>query len=262
MLNANSSGDGDGYPGDWMRTCNTCKAAVSTLYCHTHLAYFCDSCDERVRAYNSMALPHERVWVSAACENGQAAFSCNTDAASLRLSCDADKHLANFLAHHHHARVPAPPFSDLFTAPSSTYLPDPMFDTEKEVTAPTIDEVDEDEMDSWLLLEPANHDNQMNSGHTYVQELDESFGMEYNSCTKHECQDQNNLQQLQCTHRGDNGSDGVVPVQPFQVKDKEEQQKQQQQQENEYFSRKYEASKAAFINNPSISQTVRFLIFT
>lgn len=260
MLNANSSGDGGGYPGNWLHICNTCKAAVSTLYCHTHLAYFCDSCDERIHVYNSMALPHERVRVSTARENEQAAFSCNTEAASPRLSCDADKYVANFLAHHHHAQVPAPPFSDLFSAPLNTYLPDPMFDTEKEVTAPTADEVDEDETDSWLLLEPDNYDNQTNSGFTYVQELDEPFGIEYNSCTEYLCQDQNNLQQLQCTPQGDNGSDGIVPVQSFEVEDKEEQQKQQQQ--NEYFNRKNEASKAALFNNTSSSRTVRFPIFS
>ncbi|KAH7549232.1 hypothetical protein JRO89_XS13G0002100 [Xanthoceras sorbifolium] len=75
------------------------------------------------------------------------------------------------------------------------------------------EEIDEDETDSWLLLDPDNNDNQTNSWFTNGEEVDKSLGIkEHNSCSEYQCQDQNNQQQIDSGHQGDSGSDGIVPV--------------------------------------------------
>ncbi|KAJ4713284.1 CONSTANS-like protein [Melia azedarach] len=253
MLNMNYSGDG--YPGNWMRICDKCKAAVSILYCPTDSAYLCNSCDELIHPANSMASLHQRVWIFTACENEPTAFTCETDAVPFRVSCDADINLANKPAHDL-VQVAEPSLSSLPYTTSSTYLEelaDTMLDTPNEITAPTTEEVDQDEADSWLLLEPEpdNNNNQTNSGFTFSEELDESFSIvEHNSCTENQYQDLNNQQQLYCAYPGDNGTDGIVPVQSSEVKE--------QEKRNVYFNREYEASKAASMNTPSSSHIELF----
>ncbi|KAL5815718.1 hypothetical protein ACOSQ4_026359 [Xanthoceras sorbifolium] len=106
------------------------------------------------------------------------------------------------------------------------------------------EEIDEDETDSWLLLDPDNNDNQTNSWFTNGEEVDKSLGIkEHNSCSEYQCQDQNNQQQIDSGHQGDSGSDGIVPVPSFEIK---QEVRHQQQQHNFYFNRQYGTSKADF----------------
>ena len=67
---------GDGYPCNWLRTCDACHAAACNLYCHTDSAYLCFSCDECIHATNPQFLQHHRVLVCSECENAPAAFTC------------------------------------------------------------------------------------------------------------------------------------------------------------------------------------------
>ncbi|XWS60378.1 hypothetical protein CRYUN_Cryun07bG0031100 [Craigia yunnanensis] len=187
------SSGGDGYPSNWVRTCDTCQAATCTLYCHTDSAYLCNDCDKRIHAANPMALSHQRVWICTACENAPAAVTCRADAASLWINCDIQIHSVNPLASGH-TRIPIHPLSGLSCSSSCTYqddqLPGPMFDTENEIAAPTElnEEIDEDETDSWLFLEPDNTDNQTRSGFTYGEQLDEYMDV-VDTCTEHQCQE-------------------------------------------------------------------------
>ncbi|KAJ0048397.1 hypothetical protein Pint_16340 [Pistacia integerrima] len=235
----------DGYSGNWVCVCDTCKAAACTIYRHNDSAYLCSCCDEHIHAADSMALPHERVWILTTCENAPAAvFGNKVDAASL---------CVNPLPGH----VSVPPVSSLACANSSTYqeeLPVAMVDTAEE-------EIDEDDTDSQLLLEPEENDNQTNGGFTYLEELDKSVGIkDYNSCTEILYQDQKNQQTIYNAYQGDSGSDGIVPVHSSEIKEQEGHwQHQHQQQHNFYFNKEYEASKAAFINTPSSSESVRSL---
>lgn len=160
---------GDGYPCNWLRTCDACHAAACNLYCHTDSAYLCFSCDECIHATNPQFLQHHRVLVCSECENAPAAFTCKADAASLCISCDVEIHSANAIACRHN-QVPVSPLTDLVYASSNTYyhrelpLPAPMFDVGNETVAyKTNEEIDEAEADSFLLLDPENTEKQTNS---------------------------------------------------------------------------------------------------
>lgn len=228
MLKVNSAADS--YSGNWVRVCDTCEANDSTN--------LCSSCDERIHAASSMALLQECEW--AFTENAAVEpFSCQADAASL---------CVNSLPGH----IPMPSVSSLVYANSCGYP--------EELTGGVLDsaeeEIDEDQTDSWLLLEPEkNSENQTNVGLTY-REPDKS---DFNSCTDLRYEDQKNQQQLYNGCRGGSGSNVIVPVQSFELKEQEgHRQHQHQQQHDFYFDRMYEASKAAFIDTSS-SQSVRFL---
>ncbi|XVE54624.1 hypothetical protein DITRI_Ditri03aG0097000 [Diplodiscus trichospermus] len=264
----------DGYPGNWARSCDTCQAAACTLYCHTDSVYLCNDCDKQIHAANPMALPHQRVWVCAACENAPAVVTCSADAASLCINCDIQIHSVNPLARRH-TRVPIPPLSSLACSSSSTHqddqLPRPMFGTGNEIAAPTIlnEEIEEDETDSWLLLEPDCTDNQTMSGFTYSEHFDDYMDV-VDTCTKYQCQEQCSDQQqlLSVNHPEDCGNDSVVPVQTFDTNKQPLQEEKQLQQQTHhqlhsvYYSKEDRGSKAAFINTPSSSLSVPMLLIT
>ncbi|OMO60905.1 Zinc finger, B-box [Corchorus capsularis] len=214
---------GDGFPTNWARACDTCQAAACTLFCHTHAAYLCNDCDQQIHAADSMALSHQRVWICTVCENAPAAVTCRADAASLCINCDVEIHSVNPLARRH-TRVPIPPLSGLACSTSNTYqdeLPGLMFDMANEIAAaPEMNEgIDEDETDSWLLLEPDNTDNQTVSGFTYGEQVDEYMDV-MDSCTEYQCQEQcSDQQQLPSFNfPEDSGSDSVVSVRTFEPK--------------------------------------------
>lgn len=254
--------DGDGYPSNWARKCDTCHAETCTLYCHTHSAYFCNSCDAYIHEANPLASQHERVWICTVCENAPAAFTCQADEANLCINCDNEIHLANPLARRHN-RVPVLPISSTVNTSSTTCkeeFREPMLNsTENEVTANKFREelLEEEETDSWLLLDLDDNDNLTNSGFTNGNDGDEYLDLiEYNLCSEYQYQDHNDQQQLSGVHQGDSGSDSVVPVQSFVAK--EQQELQLQQQQNILVESWYESSKAAFFNTTATSQNVRF----
>ncbi|EOY22216.1 JHL10I11.10 protein, putative isoform 1 [Theobroma cacao] len=255
------------YQANWARTCDTCQAAACTLYCHTDSSYLCNDCDKRIHAANPMASSHQRVWICAVCENAAAAVTCRADAASLCIKCDIEIHSVNPLARRH-IRVPIPPLSGLACSSSSTHqveLPDPMFDTENEIAAGTInEEIDENETDCWLLLEPDSTDNQTMSGFTYGEQVDEYMDVR-DTCTEYRCQEQcSDQQQLLCVNNPeDSGSDIDVPVQTFESKKQSQQQEKQlqrqthQQLQGIYFNTEHRGSKAAFMYTPSSTLSAR-----
>ena len=252
---------GDGYPCNWLRTCDACHAAACNLYCHTDSAYLCFSCDECIHATNPQFLQHHRVLVCSECENAPAAFTCKADAASLCISCDVEIHSANAIACHHN-RVPVSPLTDLVYASSNTYyhcelpLPAPMFDVGNETVAyKTNEEIDEAEADSFLLLDPENTENQTNSELMNSEAVEYLEPVEYDSSTKLQYQDEYSQQQSYSAHKGKNISDIIVPVPSVEA-----QKIQEEEQHNISFNGEYEASRAAFINTPSSSQSVRFYI--
>ncbi|XVF08861.1 hypothetical protein REPUB_Repub07fG0040600 [Reevesia pubescens] len=260
MLKVGSGGDG--YPSNnWARSCDTCQSAACTLYCHTDSAYLCNDCDKRIHAADPMALSHQRVWICAACENAPAVVTCSADAASLCINCDIQIHSVNPVARRH-TRVPIPSLSSLACSSSSTHrdahLLGPMFDTGNEIATPTVlsEETDEDETDSWLLLEPDNTDNQTISGITYAEQLDEYMDV-VDTCTEHQCEEQCSDQlQLHClNYPEDSGSDSVV--QTFEANKQPQQEGKQQQAHTEH-----RGSKAAFTNTHSSSLTVPMLLIT
>ena len=80
--------------------------------------------------------------------------------------------------------------------------------------------------------------------------------VEYDSSTKLQYQDEYSQQQSYSAHKGKNVSDIIVPVpsvEEWKIQEEEE-------QHNISFNGEYEASRAAFINTPSSSQSVRFYI--
>ncbi|XVF54520.1 hypothetical protein PTKIN_Ptkin05aG0187100 [Pterospermum kingtungense] len=271
MLKVSSSEDV--YLGNLAHGCYSCQVASCTPYCHTVSAYLCNDCDKRLHAADPMALSHQRVWICTACENAPAVVTCSADAASLCISCDVQIHSVNALARHH-IRVPILSLYDLECSFSCTnyddQLPGPMFDmTGNEIAAPAIvrEEIDENETDSWLLLEPDNTDNQ--TPNRFSEQFDECMDvvLAYN---KYQRQEQCTDQQLHCVnYPGDSGRDSVVPVQTFEAlkeSQQEEQQLQQQQKHQQlqsvYFDTESRGSKAAFINTPSSSLSVPMLLIT
>uniref|UniRef100_A0A7C9E357 Uncharacterized protein n=1 Tax=Opuntia streptacantha TaxID=393608 RepID=A0A7C9E357_OPUST len=140
-----------GDTNSWARVCDTCRSAPCTVYCRADAAYLCTGCDSRIHAANQLASRHERVYVCEACERAPAAFLCKADAASLCASCDADIHSANPLARRHQ-RVPIVPVGACLYGPPETAIGSEdgfLAGTEGDET---IDEGDEDEAASWLLL--------------------------------------------------------------------------------------------------------------
>ncbi|KAB2038069.1 hypothetical protein ES319_D03G119500v1 [Gossypium barbadense] len=266
-----SSGE-DGYLNNWIRTCDSCQAAACTLYCHTDSAYLCHGCDKHIHGDNTTALSHHRVWICDACEAAPAAVTCSADAASLCIECDIQVHSVNPLASRH-TRVPIPPISCQICSSSSVQqdgqLPGTMFDTKNEIAALTMElnlEINEDEMESWLLLEPGNTDNQTMSGFTYGEQLDEYVDV-VDTCTESFGPEQSSdQQQLVCVNcPEDSGSDSVVPVQTLRTKNQplqEETQLQKQQLHSTYFNSEQSGSKTAFTNYPSSSLRVPMLMIT
>ena len=240
---------GDGYTCNWPCTCDACHAAACTLYCHTDSAYLCIGCDQCIHAAIPPALPDHRVWICTECEKAPADFTCKADAASLCINCDFEIHSANPIACCHN-RVPVSPLTGLvYAASSNTYhceLPAPMFDVGNEIVA------DEAEADYFLLLDLDSTEDQPNSEFMYSGAVDEYLEpVEYDSSTKFQYQDEYQQQQPYGTNQGENISDIILPVQSVDAR---------KIRHNISFTGEFEASKAAFINTPSSSHSVRFYI--
>ncbi|XP_059670507.1 zinc finger protein CONSTANS-LIKE 2-like [Cornus florida] len=202
----------DGVSNNWARVCDLCRFASSSVYCLADSAYLCTWCDARVHVESH----HKRVRVCAACERAPAAVLCKADAASLCTVCDKDIHSANPLAHRHH-RVPVQPISGCLFGPpatdgSATNDLDCSFLAEE--TEETIDEEDEDEAASWLLLNPIknNHRYQNNSGSLFGDQYLDL--VDYNPCQDNQFSDRYIDQQQQYSvPQKSYGGDRVVPVQ-------------------------------------------------
>ncbi|CAO2825240.1 unnamed protein product [Amaranthus hypochondriacus] len=105
-------------------------------------------CDMRIDATNHVASRHERVWVCEVCERAPAAFLCKADAASLCVTCDANIHSANPLAHLHQ-RVPITLVSGcVYGTPAGQMFENKFVDDDHHTTD---HEGDDDEAVSWLL---------------------------------------------------------------------------------------------------------------
>ena len=131
-----------------------------------------------------------------------------------------------------------------------------MFDVGNETVAyKTNEEIDEAEADSFLLLDPENTENQTNSELMNSEAVEYLEPVEYDSSTKLQYQDEYSQQQSYSAHKGKNISDIIVPVPSVEA-----QKIQEEEQHNISFNGEYEASRAAFINTPSSSQSVRFYI--
>ncbi|KAK8695013.1 hypothetical protein V6N13_072555 [Hibiscus sabdariffa] len=254
----------DGYLNNWIHTCDSCQAAACTLYCHTDSAYLCNDCDRRIHGGNPMALSHHRVWICAACETAPAAVTCSADAASLCIDCDIQIHSVNPLARRH-TRVPIPPLPGLTCSSSSVHhdqQPSTMFETP--TTEPNL-EINEDETDSWLLLEPENTDNQTMSGFTYGEQPDEYIDV-VDTCTESYGQEwyMDRQQLVSVNYPEDSGNDSVVPVQTLKTNDppfQEEVPLQEQQFQSSHINSDHRGSKAAFTNLPSSSLSVPMPLF-
>nr|AJR28909.1 CONSTANS-like 8 protein [Thespesia populneoides] len=81
------------------KRCDTCKSTA------TDPDFMCLSYDSCTTVHGGRG----RVLMCDVCEQVPAAFTCKADAASLCVTCDADIHSANDLAHRHY-RVPIDPF--------------------------------------------------------------------------------------------------------------------------------------------------------
>ncbi|KAF8096855.1 hypothetical protein N665_0299s0017 [Sinapis alba] len=152
------------------RACDTCpSAAACTVYCEADSA-----CDARVHAA-------KRVRVCDSCESAPAAFLCKADSASLCTACDAEIHSANPLARRHQ-RVPISANGMMVVG------------EEKD---------DEDEVASWLMLNPVkNNNNGFLFGVEYLDLVD------YSSSIDNQFEDEYSQYQ-----RSFSGEDGVVPLQ-------------------------------------------------
>ncbi|MQM22365.1 hypothetical protein Taro_055415 [Colocasia esculenta] len=236
----------------WAKPCDSCRAAASAVYCRADSAYLCPGCDARVHAANWVASRHERVWVCEACELAPAALTCKADAASLCAACDARIHSANPLASRH-CRLPISPISAVGAADrlrgASPLLGHRHLLGRK---AAEEDEDGEDEVSSWLLLNPVKTGSQNstgNNGFLFGGEVDEYLDLvEYNSGGENPNQDNHGKQE---------GSDSIVPVeQCFEGHD------QLIQQQQDYLTEldQYEASnsKAGFNYASSLTHSVSF----
>ncbi|KAL0720076.1 hypothetical protein Bca4012_069400 [Brassica carinata] len=167
------------------RVCDTCRSAACTVYREADSAYLCTTCDARAHAA-------KRVRVCDSCESAPAAFLCKADAASLCTACDAEIHSANPLARRHQ-RVPISPKSCSSMATDADN--NGVMMVEKE---------DEDEVASWLMLNPGkNNNNGFLFGVEYLDLVD------YSSSIDNQFEDQ--YSQYQRSFGG--GEDGVVPLQ-------------------------------------------------
>nr|GLL18794.1 zinc finger protein CONSTANS-LIKE 2-like [Ipomoea trifida] len=186
----------------WARVCDVCRSATCTVYCRTDTAYLCSGCDAHI---HRTATAHERVWVCEACERAPAAFLCKADAASLCAACDADVHSANPLARRHH-RVPILPIygpppatagvGSVMIRPAAGDTPDDDEFLTHDAGETTIDEDDEDEAASWLLLNPTpakNNDNiNQERVNNNIKEESENACidlLEYSSCQENQFND-------------------------------------------------------------------------
>ncbi len=121
-----------------------------------------------------------------------------------------------------------------------------MFDVGNEIVA------DEAEADYFLLLDLDSTEDQPNSEFMYSEAVDEYLEpVEYDSSTKFQYQDEYQQQQPYGTNQGENISDIILPVQSVDAR---------KIRHNISFTGEFEASKAAFINTPSSSHSVRFYI--
>nr|QBQ57661.1 CO [Eriobotrya deflexa] len=271
MLKEDQS-NGTATANNWARVCDTCRAAACTVYCRADSAYLCSGCDATIHAANPVASRHERVWVCEACERAPAAFLCKADAASLCTACDADIHSANPLARRHQ-RVPILPISGCLYSSQATEqdgmgvvlsagvgTEDGFLSQEGD---DTIDEEDEGEAASWLLLNPVknsnnnNNTNAQNNGFFFGVEVDEYLDLvEYNSCAvqnnqftdHHQQHDQQQQQQYGVPYKN-YGGDSVVPVYQHGEVGKAHQMQQLQKQSFHQLGLEYESSKAAYSCN-------------
>ncbi|GAB4832478.1 Zinc finger protein CONSTANS-like [Ancistrocladus abbreviatus] len=214
-----------GSGGTWARVCDACHSAPCTVYCRADSAYLCTGCDARIHAANEVASRHERVWVCDACERAPAAFLCKADAASLCAVCDADVHSANPLARRHH-RVPILPIAGCLCGPPGERMMGPTDDVDDGFLAlegdDSINEEDEDEAASWLLLNPVkNNNNQSSNGYSLGGEVDEYLDLvEYNSGTENQFAEQYKHQQQEYNvPQKSYGGDSMVPIQYEEAKD-------------------------------------------
>ncbi|KAI6675581.1 hypothetical protein NL676_003487 [Syzygium grande] len=232
-----------GYP----RLCDVCKAASCVFFCQSHSAFFCAGCDQRAHEGNISDAQHERVWICNACENAPASVACEADAAVLCANCDIEIHSANMLACRH-VRVPVTPLSSsLYGPPSSTM--DQTAETEGQKAH---QHIEEDEIDSWLLLDPpSSKSNQTSDELLFGGEADEYLDLiEYSSCTDHQPLDECNPYETS-VDQGQSTSDGVVPVQLMDST----------AQPNVCWDREDGIAKDAFISNPSSNHTVSHSFF-
>ncbi|XP_068638307.1 zinc finger protein CONSTANS-LIKE 2-like [Aristolochia californica] len=201
--------------GGWVRPCDSCRSAACSVYCRADSAYLCVGCDARVHAANRVALRHERVWVCEACERAPAAVTCKADAAALCASCDADIHAANPLSRRHR-RIPILPITGHSAGsnpPSIDINADDGYGSDE------VDDEEQNEAASWLLLNPGkNSNNQIsNNGYVYGGEVDDYLDLvEYNSTEDQYNNEEYNQQQTyhdQYNNRKHEESDSVVPVQ-------------------------------------------------
>lgn len=134
----------------------------------------------------------------------------------------------------------------------------------------TIDEEDEDEAASWLLLNPVKNSNNQSNGYLFGGEVDEYLDLvEYNSCGENQVSsEQYNQHQQQQQHYGVpqkinyGGGDSIVPVQGGEGKPQMQQHHHHQQQQSYQLGFDYDqSSKAAYSYNGSTSHSVSFYTF-
>ncbi|XP_028753797.1 zinc finger protein CONSTANS-LIKE 1 isoform X2 [Neltuma alba] len=250
---------GGGHPSNWVRLCDSCRLSASTLYCHNDSAYLCSSCDGQIHAMGSPCWCHNRVKLCGSCENAPVAFICKADDASLCVDCDFEIHSANPIASRHN-RVPVSPLSHILNDNVATPDEQPNYEV---VVKNNISskEVDEQEADSWLLLDSADTiDSQVDDGfmfgvaeddhHAYVGLVEES-----DSSTKFKNfqEDRDQGKQAYSFSEEMKESDSVVPVQSVAAQPK---QLQPQHQQNIYFNVEKKPSRVAFTNYASNCRSV------
>lgn len=133
----------------------------------------------------------------------------------------------------------------------------------------TIDEEDEDEAASWLLLNPVKNSNNQSNGFLFGGEVDEYLDLvEYNSCSENQFSTEQYNQQQQQQHYGVpqkinyGGGDSVVPVQRGEGKSQMQQHHRHQQQQSYQLGLDYDqSSKAAYSYNGSTCHSVSFYMF-
>ncbi|XP_055805323.1 zinc finger protein CONSTANS-LIKE 2-like isoform X2 [Solanum dulcamara] len=251
MLKKENSGGFDGSSNNWAMVCDSCRSVTCTAYCWADSAYLCPGCDTRIHAASLVASHHKRVWVCEACERTPAAFLCKADAASLCVSCDADIHSANPLAHSHH-HVPIIPIPGTLYGPPSVDTvggdsmmidgstgegteDDRFLSLTQDADDTTIDEEDEDEAPSWLLLNSLvkntnknninNNNNNNNQNNNYGMWLGGEVVDDYLNLAEYagdsQFNDQYNVNQQQQHYsvpQKSYGGDSMVPVQDGQGK--------------------------------------------
>ncbi|KAL3525799.1 hypothetical protein ACH5RR_014171 [Cinchona calisaya] len=266
---------GGGGCNTWARVCDTCRSAACTVYCRADSAYLCSGCDARIHTANKVASRHERVWICEACERAPAAFLCKADAASLCTTCDSDIHSANPLARRHH-RVPIMPIPGTLygtpaTDPGGSIIGQATEEAEDgfftQDVDETIDENDEDEAASWLLLNPTVKTSKNNSSNNemffggdvvddeYLDLVEYSSSQENQYNINHHHQQQQHLAVPQKSY----GGDSVVPVRSGGGgKDQLQLQLQLQNQQSFQLGLDYEASNTGYAYPASMSHSVSF----